>query len=405
MKLIFFSIALFFATNAGLTQELHKPGATGGNREFNIYLPFSTVKQKVNAQVIDGLVIYEGDIILGTLNEIEAMENQSVTFAINIDGQKWPGSIIPYEIEQNHPRRIDIEWAIDHVQSKTNLCLIPKTDEFSFVRFVVSDGCSSRVGRNATSSQEINIGNCSKESIAHEILHAAGLFHEQSREDRNTFVTFHSENVEDPANHLHNFDQHNDIASDLGPYDYGSIMHYGEGYFAKPGTSTLTVNVPPGTASTVIGQRVSLSALDISAINTLYPADPCGIQLSLSKSKSVTVLARSPLNSTGIFIRRGQTFSLSTSDINWRDGTTSVKCDGYTSVSARRYPEFKKMAMIAEIISPYGTTTGKYFLIGCGPTTFRATATGNLVLFGNDSLSGYSNNTGSASVSIKRTIN
>ncbi|MCL4167289.1 UNVERIFIED_CONTAM: hypothetical protein GTU68_014952, partial [Idotea baltica] len=58
------------------------------------------------------------------------------------------------------------------------------------------------------------------------------MWHEQSREDRNNFVTINFGNIE--SGKEHNFDQA-DVASstDVGSYDYGSIMHYGPYAFSN----------------------------------------------------------------------------------------------------------------------------------------------------------------------------
>ena len=72
---------------------------------------------------------------------------------------------------------------------------------------------------------------------------------------------------------LSNFDQYS-FGSDIGDYDYGSIMHYGPTAFSSNGLPTIEVNIPPGTSATNIGQRVGLSDGDIAAVNTIYPTNP-----------------------------------------------------------------------------------------------------------------------------------
>ena len=62
--------------------------------------------------------------------------------------------------------------------------------------FVLS--CHSYVGRKTQGHQELNLGpNCNSLSvIIHEILHALGFLHEQSRIDRDTYVTINYANID-----------------------------------------------------------------------------------------------------------------------------------------------------------------------------------------------------------------
>ena len=57
--------------------------------------------------------------------------------------------------------------------------------------------CSSVVGRRGTGPTSINLADsCTGASIvAHEMFHAFGRHHEQSRPDRDTYVTIHWDNI------------------------------------------------------------------------------------------------------------------------------------------------------------------------------------------------------------------
>lgn len=63
--------------------------------------------------------------------------------------------------------------------------------------------------------------------ITHELGHVLGLYHEQSRYDRDNFVTINWDRI--PEMSRRNFELlSEDVLSNYGvPYDYKSIMHYG----------------------------------------------------------------------------------------------------------------------------------------------------------------------------------
>lgn len=267
-RILLVLVSSTLSTMFAQAQEMYKPEAVRIQREFTTRIPMATKSQKIKVDVVDNLVIYEGDIILGPVVSFEGSN------AVAIDGAsyRWPNSTIPYVISAGHPKKTDIEWAISHVQSTTNLCLVPRTNQTDYIQFISGSGCASYVGKQG-GRQDIVIGSCSRGSIAHEILHAAGLWHEQSREDRDKFITVNWANIE--SGKSHNFDKHVSDGTDIGTYDYGSIMHYHKTAFSKNGKNTIDIKVPPGTATTVIGQRDGLSTKDKAAINKLYTSGPC----------------------------------------------------------------------------------------------------------------------------------
>ncbi|MCA9623401.1 MAG: M12 family metallopeptidase, partial [Myxococcales bacterium] len=135
-------------------------------------------------------------------------------------------------------------------------------------------GCSSHVGRIG-GAQEIWVKGCGVQgSVVHEIMHAGGFYHEQSREDRDAHVTIAFDEI-DPA-HRQWFEVRTGSRL-LGPYDYSSIMHYSRKAFSRRGQDTIIPKVPGAT----IGQREGLSDLDKAALAQLYgnaspPGPPTG---------------------------------------------------------------------------------------------------------------------------------
>lgn len=233
-----------------------------------VVMPFEQYHSEQTVEVIDSFMVIEGDIIVGYASDTTYDYKQELA----VDPTKtWPYGIIPYTLSESHPRYDDIIKAIAEVNSKTNLSLVPKKRRHkNYVKFVTSSGCSSWVGMKG-GGQNINIGPCSKGSIMHEILHAAGFYHEHTRTDRDNYVKIHMDRIEKYRES--NFKKYIDRGrngEDLGPYDYYSIMHYSSMAFSKNGTITIDIKSPPGIGNEPIGQRDSFSTLDIKNINNIY---------------------------------------------------------------------------------------------------------------------------------------
>lgn len=235
-------------------------------------LPFQNEATLVTVGVIDGIAYYQGDIVLGNINEL-LLQQDDVLNGVAIDGNnfRWANSVIPYEIGNFSNAQIErINAAAQHLSENTNLCVVPRTNETDYV-FVrpASGGCSSAIGKRG-GRQFINLSaGCGFGTTVHEFLHAAGVYHEQSRSDRDTYINVRTENIR--AGLEGNFIIHESNATDYGPYNYASIMHYSNFAFSKNGQPTITT-IPPGTP---IGQRDGLSPGDIFTINSIYP-DACG---------------------------------------------------------------------------------------------------------------------------------
>lgn len=123
-------------------------------------------------------------------------------------------------------------------------------------------------------------------TIVHELLHAVGLWHEQSRYDRDPFIKIHYENVEPsqccPSQAVvrpyiplilgkwHNFQKVSDKDSSVYgvPYNYESVMHYAKTAFSDNGKITIETTDPA--YQDIIGNVKVGHPLDYEKIRRIY---------------------------------------------------------------------------------------------------------------------------------------
>lgn len=292
-------------------------------------------EQKLGQQMPEGYSLIDGDIQMPTWfveavlrgktpkatfsNDLKGEITPDATFSTNL----WTGGNIPFEFEDqcqatstctgapnsgcvsaanwtamyNAMAILEATANLNFQQCPDNNCSgSPGYGSYILIRDSTNDttmGTNNSCVNNSRNSsavgmsggmQIINIVNWGTQyTIVHELMHALGFFHEQSRPDRSTYVTINCNNVQGGCNGtlFNNNFTIEDAAKPYGAYDFDSVMHYGQCAFTTgtncptDGTQTITVNPPWNTQwQNAIGQSGTLnhlSELDRAMVSFLYP--------------------------------------------------------------------------------------------------------------------------------------
>jgi len=153
----------------------------------------------------------------------------------------WAGGIIPFEFDPNSALT-DLQKAtyLDGLREwelAADVHLVPRTTQTNYLllRFGFQQGVNTFV---LGTPNVLTIDSLRRNQICHEMGHALGLDHENTRLDRDDFISINFTNLDPTAAYLYN-PATNDTM--FGGYDFESVMHYGRDLFAiNPNVDVIT---------------------------------------------------------------------------------------------------------------------------------------------------------------------
>jgi len=226
----------------------------------------SSSQQQIRVKDVEEVAgLVEGDMILPPDGSRNGVINPNL---------RWPGGIVVYELDSTFSA-LDLAkiWA-GLAELANHTCITYRPRELADADWVFiqnganGTGCFSSVGK-VGGRQTLNLEpRCVDRhgTIIHEMLHAIGFYHEQSRPDRDEYVTVVWDKIE--VGKEGNFRKYTEeqVTTFGAPYDYGSVLHYSSSGFSIDGSPTL-VPVIPGVE---IGQRLQISQVDAGKVRLMY---------------------------------------------------------------------------------------------------------------------------------------
>ncbi|UJR10667.1 hypothetical protein I4U23_014862 [Adineta vaga] len=227
----------------------------------------TTVDDRPDLDIIDGDIAFQA----GTAPELVSGRNAY------IQASKWTGGLLPYLIDggvYTAAQITTITNGMRKIEQQTGNCVrfVQRTNQPTWLRIFPGSGCWSYMGRIKTSgAQDVSLakpGCVYQDIVIHELLHAVGFAHEQTRPDRDNHVTINYNNIQSGTES--NFQRYltTDVSTLNKVYDITSIMHYKWNAFSKNGQPTITSKT--GVAASVLGSSKEMTKLDIEKVKAYY---------------------------------------------------------------------------------------------------------------------------------------
>ncbi|XP_076135734.1 meprin A subunit beta-like [Alosa pseudoharengus] len=209
------------------------------------------------------LDLFEGDIKIAAA---QTRRRRSVRGAL----YRW-ALPVPYDLKRclDMNAKGVILRAFEQFRLKTCIDFRPQFRNEQHIAIKKDEGCWSYVGKKVR-DQELSIGSgCDSVAIVeHELMHALGFWHEQSRYDRDNYISINWGNIKAGKERSFKIRTKDTNSTMDTPYDYFSVMHYPKYAFSNGNGSTIITKLPE--FQDVIGQRLDMSHGDVKELNKFY---------------------------------------------------------------------------------------------------------------------------------------
>jgi hypothetical protein len=237
----------------------------------NVFVVTSPTGDKLYYEDIDGMKIMEGDIVL-TDEQIKNFKEGNITrhkgVGTRLSYRKWTNKYMRYSFFSGVPqwkKNITYEaLAAWHSAVVMGYGYATSGDRVAVASTATVN--NSPVGRRG-GRQTLNLSNSATKGTAiHEFGHALGLMHEQTRNDRDSYIIIKFNNIK--QEHKFNFYKAGSDFIQTGGFDFNSIMLYGS--YSSFAINTSRPVMTRRNGSTWSANRSYISNGDKQIFNTIY---------------------------------------------------------------------------------------------------------------------------------------
>lgn len=212
-------------TSLGKVIEVAPPSEPGGRpKPPPNSIPFA---------LVEGLVISYGDQLLGRPTS-ENFPNEGFIEAPKV--QPWAGGEVPYSFDPRFTNPERVQRVIAYFNQYTPVRFVPYTNQKDSIVFSPGEVplCLSYVGKIGGHQPIYLDDRCFEKEITHELMHALGFIHEQSRPDRDQYLRVLWDKIEEDKQSQFEVAPLSMASPQKGrPFDYQSVMIYNPTDFAK----------------------------------------------------------------------------------------------------------------------------------------------------------------------------
>lgn len=221
--------------------------------------------------------IFEADILVENITsmkeDVKKNGNDPILKNALLHRKKlWEDNTVYYNFS-NHfsiEEKKIILSAMTEIEEKTCIKFIENSNAKNQIYIFKGNGCYSYVGRyGGLQPLSLGWGCIHKGTAMHELMHALGFFHEQSRMDRDNYIIIQWKNIIEGTED--NFEKYTSKLIDhLGQeYDYYSILHYDSKAFSKNYKETI---IPKNRSVVLLHSsfKSHITKTDALKINILY---------------------------------------------------------------------------------------------------------------------------------------